>query len=319
MIIRAIALACALTVSTPAMAADVSGTWAVKSGGATIYRLEIAKTAQGWSATWERPQTMRTNGETFDHIAGPVVRRVASKVVVDGDALDLSFDDPMPGSITDVFRVQAIDDGHAEASYPALEAFGMFVDPEILVRETSSAPLGGWDADTAYAAPFYRPTNAEMTAIFDADQLSRKTWPPKDMKAQDDQDRQRRVRTGELLDQGALHSGDDFYHAAFVYQHGDKPDDFLKAHILAMVAVGKGRPDGKWIAAATLDRYLQNIGRSQVFGTQYFIPNGGTVTQEPYDRALMSDALRTAMGVPPIAKQTEELKSFGGTPPAPKP
>jgi len=319
MIIRLMAMACALAVCTPASAADLSGIWAVKSGGTTIYRLEIVKTAQGWSGTWERPQAMRTNGETFDHLAGPVVRRAASKIVADGDGLDLTFADPTPGNIDDVFRIQAIDDSHAKATYPALEAFGMHVDPEILVRDASHAPLGDWDADAVYAAPLYRPTNAEMTAIFDADQQSRKTWPPKDMKTQDDQDRQRRVRTGELLDQGALHSGDDFYHAAFVYQHGDKPDDFLKAHILAMVAVSKGKPDAKWIAAATLDRYLQTIGRPQVFGTQYSIPNGGKVTQEPYDRALMSDALRSVMGVQSLAKQGEQLKSFGGPPPATKP
>jgi hypothetical protein len=316
MLIRYIALACALVVSTPTMAADLSGAWAVKSGGTTIYRFEIAKTAQGWSGTWERPQTMQTNGEAFDHLAGPIVRRVASKAIADGDSLDLTFEDPRPGAIDDVFRIQTIDATHAKASFPTLEAFGMQVDPEILVRESSNAPLGGWDTDASYPAPLYRPTNAEMTAIFDADQQSRANWPPKDMTAQEDQDQQRRARTGELLDQGALHSGDDFYHAAFVYQHGDKPDDFLKAHILAMVAVSKGKPDAKWIAAATLDRYLQNIGRPQVFGTQYFIPKGGKVTQEPYNRALMSDALRAVMGVPSMAKQDERLKSFGTPPPA---
>ncbi len=319
MIIRSIVLACALAVSTPAVAADLAGTWAVKSGATTLYRFEVSHTAEGWSAIWERPQSMRTNGETFDRIAGPVIRRVASKVVADGDALDLTFDDPTPGNVADVFRIQTIDDTHAEASYPSLEAFGLHVDPEILVRESSQAPLGGWDTDTAYAAPLYRPTNTEMTAIFDADQKSRKNWPPKDMKVQDDQDRERRVRTGELLDQGALHSGEDFYHAAFVYQHGDKTDDYLKAHILAMVAVAKGKPDAKWIAAATLDRYLNTIGQPQVFGTQYHSPKGAPMTQEPYDRALVTDSLREAMGVPPIAKQDEQLKQLSGTSPAPKP
>lgn len=319
MIIRVAAMACALVFSVPALGADLSGTWAVKSGGTTIYRFEIAKTPQGWSAAWERPQTMRSNGETFDHIAGPVVRRVASKVVVAGDALDLTFDDPTPGSQPDVFRIQAIDATHAEASYPTFEAYGLHPDPEALVRDSSDTLTAGWDPEATYAAPLYRPTNAEMTAIFDADQGSRHNWPPKDFMAQNDQDRQRRVRTGELLDQGLLHSGDDFYHAAFVYQHGDKPDDFLKAHILAMVAIAKGKPDAKWIAAATLDRYLQNIGRPQVFGTQYIVPNGGTATQAPYDRTLLSDALRAIVGVPPLKQQDEKLIKMGGTPPASKP
>jgi hypothetical protein len=36
-----------------------------------------------------------------------------------------------------------------------------------------------------------------------------------------------------------------------------------------MVAVAKGHPNSRWIAAATLDRYLMAAGQSQVFGTQY--------------------------------------------------
>jgi hypothetical protein len=72
--------------------------------------------------------------------------------------------------------------------------------------------------------------------------------------------------------------------------------------VLATVAVARGRRDATWIAAATLDRYLQAIGRPQVFGTQFTTRDGRT-TQEPYDRALVPDALRGAMGVPPQSEQ----------------
>jgi hypothetical protein len=54
-----------------------------------------------------------------------------------------------------------------------------------------------------------------------------------------------------------------------VFQHGRDADDYLLAHILAVQAVVKGDASSKWIAAATLDRYLQAIGHPQVFGTQY--------------------------------------------------
>jgi hypothetical protein len=70
-----------------------------------------------------------------------------------------------------------------------------------------------------------------------------------------------------------------------------------------MVAVARGRAEASWIGAATLDRYLQNIGRPQVFGTQYRTPPGEDTTQEPYDRALVPDALRRALGVPSQAAQ----------------
>jgi hypothetical protein len=64
-----------------------------------------------------------------------------------------------------------------------------------------------------------------------------------------------------------------------------------------------------WIAAATLDRYLQNIGQKQIFGTQFLThsqndPEGWT--QEPYDRTLISDALWDQLGVPAQKVQEEQ-------------
>jgi hypothetical protein len=156
-------------------------------------------------------------------------------------------------------------------------------------------------ADRQPATP---PTNAEMTAIFDADQADRAHGGAAiDWSVVTPRDEARRARTLALLDAGALHSGDDFWHAAFVFQHGSQPDDFLLAHTLAVIAAARGRADASWIAAATLDRYLQNIGRPQIYGTQYHMPAGQQATQEPYDRALISDALRQAMGVPGQAEQ----------------
>ena len=83
------------------------------------------------------------------------------------------------------------------------------------------------------------------------------------------QDEQRRGAVAELLKQGKLHTGEDFEHAAFIFQHGGTPDDYLLAHTLAMVAVARGRSTAIWIAAATLDRYLQNIKQPQIYGTQF--------------------------------------------------
>lgn len=63
--------------------------------------------------------------------------------------------------------------------------------------------------------------------------------------------------------------GRDFRYASFIFQHGQTSDDYLLAHVLAVEAVVHGNTVSKWIAAATLDRYLQEIGQKQVFGTQY--------------------------------------------------
>ena len=123
-------------------------------------------------------------------------------------------------------------------------------------------------------------------------------------------DQARRAQTKALLDAGKLHSGADFYHAAFIFQHGDSPADFLLGHTLAVVAAARGRADATWIAAATLDRYLQSIGQNQIYGTQFLTPKGKPVTQEPYDRSLVSDALRSALGVPPVSAQEKERQMF---------
>ena len=163
---------------------------------------------------------------------------------------------------------------------------------------------------TPRGAAVARAGNSEMKSIFDADQADREDMGKVDWTIVGPRDQARRSRTKALLDAGKLRTGNDFYHAAFVFQHGDKPDDFLMAHTLAVIAATRGRKDATWIAAATLDRYLQRIGQKQIYGTQFFTRDGSPMTQEPYDRSLVSDALRRALGVPPMKTQEEQRKKF---------
>jgi hypothetical protein len=160
------------------------------------------------------------------------------------------------------------------------------------------------------AAQQDRTTNPEMTAIFVADQAAREEPAKIDWEVVAAADKARRTRTLALLDSGALDSADDFYHAAYVFQHGDDPEDFLKAHALAIVAVARGKQEATWIAAATLDRYLQRIGQPQIYGTQFRHPPKEKWTQEPYRRDLLSDAVRKASGVPPLAEQDKQREDW---------
>ncbi len=77
-----------------------------------------------------------------------------------------------------------------------------------------------------------------------------------------------------------------------------------------MRAAGLGHKDAEWIAAATLDRYLQSIGQPQIYGTQYRFPNGGGVTMEPYDRAFLVDALRKALSAGDLASRERKLAEY---------
>lgn len=169
--------------------------------------------------------------------------------------------------------------------------------------------LGLLIGSPAPAASAGAASNVEMAAIFTADQADRKVHPI-DWKIVKPADAARRARTAQLLDAGALQTGDDFYDAAFIFQHGDTASDFMKAHLLAMVAISKGQTDAPWIAAATLDRYLQEIGRPQILGTQFTGNDDGKFTQEPYDRTVASDAMRQALQVPSLAEQEVERRRY---------
>ncbi|KQP47828.1 hypothetical protein ASF31_00265 [Brevundimonas sp. Leaf280] len=157
------------------------------------------------------------------------------------------------------------------------------------------------------------PNNAEMAAIFAADQAVRQTLTPdffKDRARVTEMlaaDAERRVQTRALLDAGALQTGEDYRAAAFVFQHGSTPEDYLLAHSLAVAAVAKGSPEGAWIAAATLDRYLQMTEKPQIYGTQTRKIRDAPATLDPYDRALIPDSLRAVFGVPPQSEQDARL------------
>lgn len=152
--------------------------------------------------------------------------------------------------------------------------------------------------------------NQEMTTIFVANQAARDHPTAIDWRVLWPADKARRAQTQALLDAGKLSSADDFYHAAYVFQHGNEAEDCLKAHSLAVVAVARGKREAIWIAAATLDRYLQRIGQPQIYGTQFLHPPGQKWTQEPYRRDLLSDAMREASGVPTLAAQEGQRKDW---------
>lgn len=159
--------------------------------------------------------------------------------------------------------------------------------------------LSGW------AEP---PENQELAEMYRQDQAARLDLPidwPK--VSRDDEARRNRVR--ELLLAGELGHASDFHRAAFIFQHGHRPEDFLLAHILAMNAMALGDRQASWIAAASLDRYLQAVGQPQVLGTQYRQIEGAW-TQEPLQESLVPDALRQALGVKTRAEQREILEQY---------
>jgi hypothetical protein len=134
--------------------------------------------------------------------------------------------------------------------------------------------------------------------------------------------RRRQVRA--MLAQGEVKTGDDFHDAALLFQHGEDADDYLLAHVLAVEAVIRGDDRSKWMVAATLDRYLQMIGKAQVFGTQYpldpNVPSDSAAdphaarfkgrTQSPFNDQLLTDAIRRDFCVPDLEQQKQNLATL---------
>ena|SRR5215470_1909317 len=120
-------------------------------------------------------------------------------------------------------------------------------------------------------------------------------------------DTRRRLQVQQLISEGKLQTAEDYYYAAFIYQHGQQPSDYLYAHVLAVTAVDRGLHSATWLSAATLDRYLHSIRQPQVFGTQFGSLYDSRDDQEPYNREMVSDALRAQWCVASISVQSQIL------------
>lgn len=290
-----------LLLSAPAHASDCEGRWSLAMENASLMMFEVKQASEGWTGIWERPKTFKSDGERFFDVSGPVISDETLEVKIEGDTCELTFNE---GESTFVMHV--LDADRAELRHPAFE-----FEPATVQRATGNSALGPWDPNASYRRIVVRPNNPEMAAIFEADQAARRFEAGQkiDWAAVAIADRERRHRVEQLLESGEIRSGQDFHHAAFVFQHGDEAPDYLKAHALAIVAVARGESQAVWIAAASLDRYLQKIGQSQVYGTQ-FSSREGIWTQEPYERDVLPDALRRASRVPDLANQQKQLENY---------
>jgi hypothetical protein len=159
------------------------------------------------------------------------------------------------------------------------------------------------------------PSSEELAKLYSEDQADRSGGPGAkiDWSAVSLRDEQRELRVKQLLAAGPLGSGEAYYHAAMVLQHASEPDDYLLAHDLCVIAISKGEPKAKWLAAASLDRYLISIARPQRYGTQFRGTNNHPPRLAPIDPTV-SDTLRQELDVPTLAearlKEADMVKFF---------
>ena len=113
--------------------------------------------------------------------------------------------------------------------------------------------------------------NLKLQGLYEADQQDRKqVFSTADMVALLHQrDSQRRQTVLEMMSRGEVNTQQDLYHAAVIFLHGSTPKDFLTCHRLAVMAAIKGHGPSRWLACASLDRFLMAAGLAQVYGTQF--------------------------------------------------
>jgi hypothetical protein len=290
--------------------ADPMGEWVMRIGQRTLFVLSIhaaEKAGQVCAGSLSRPQHFQTaGGSSFNHVQGPTGTEPIVACARKGDSLSITVENPTDRSDRDTYQLTVRDKTHAD-----LQIEDAPIPPMKLERATGAVAVStDWDPNKSYSADDDMPSNAEMKRIFDEDQKLRQSGLKSDFAEAARTDAERREETRKLLSDGALHTGEDFWRAAFVFQHGSTPEDYLLAHTLAIVALKKGEQDGAWIAAATLDRYLDSIHQPQIYGTQFHWPKAEATTQEPYNRTLISDSLRKQMGVPSLEQQQVQLKQW---------
>ncbi len=292
-------------------APDFSGDWVLKIGKRTFLGVSVIpprQSAASFGGTLVRLQHFSSaGGRGFSNVTGPLIHYPIVRSTIKENCLLFTVQNPADKSDEDTFQLCVTDKEHGtlKPDFPGVEPWPVTKEREPLIVDTD------WDSARTYYLDDSDVSSSEMQRISEEDQKDRQGSIAKiDWTVVNKSDADRREATAKLLAAGKLHTGEDFERAAFIFQHGDTPDDYLLAHTLAMVAVARGRNSALWIGAATLDRYLNSVHQPQIYGTQFWTKPHQPTTQEPYNRILIPDALRHFLDVPSLVMQEEQRKQY---------
>lgn len=152
MLARLLALL-ALLLPLPALAQEgrhsLEGTWALELGGATIFRFELERVPGKdgeWRGIWSRPSRFASDGDNFAQVQLPA-RQIRSMAGLAFDGMiEVSFPDPRPGAIPDIFRFRLIDFDAVEMTY-----VGTGLQPYVLHRVPADTALGPFRDGATYS------------------------------------------------------------------------------------------------------------------------------------------------------------------------
>ncbi len=153
--------------------------------------------------------------------------------------------------------------------------------------------------------------NLRLDDLYAADQKDReKVYDSAEaVEALKQRDAERRRELVEMIGQGAVNTSNDLFHAAVLFLHGAEPKEFLAAHRLATISAINGHRPSRWLAAATLDRFLMSIGLPQTYGTQFEHSEDDNSYQLrlPIDDTTVLHFEKRFFGVPPVVERLAQL------------
>ncbi|MEJ7644564.1 MAG: tetratricopeptide repeat protein [Chryseolinea sp.] len=146
--------------------------------------------------------------------------------------------------------------------------------------------------------------NAELKKMYDEDQSSRMANTI-DWTVLSKQDVLRQARVYELIQEGKIITGNDYYHSAMMFQHGSDSIASSMAIKHMRKAIELDTSINKWLLAAAIDRDLMRRNKPQIYGTQYVKTSVQDAKWERYkmDSTLVTDQARKDYGVETLAEQ----------------
>lgn len=155
--------------------------------------------------------------------------------------------------------------------------------------------------------------NLELETLYQDDQRDRgKVYSTKDtLKELEKRDRSRRDKVYRMIESDQVRTKNDLYRAGVILYHGKHSTDFAAAHRLATLAAIMGHRMGRWILAASLDRFLMELGLAQIYGTQfeYNAAEKKYQLKLPIDSALTLSFEKEFLNIPSIPERLKALNS----------
>ena len=166
-----------LPLSAPlaAQAQSLEGRWDMQIGETVIFRFDITEGDDGeWHGVWSRPESFASDGNSIGRVRGAVEQVESMTGIEFLDMVELSFEDPRPGAIPDIFRFELVSDDAVKMTY-----VGTDLEPYSLARADEDAVIGNWNPDRIYVRrlPSSTPDNPFRLAPSAQPSLQRQTAP----------------------------------------------------------------------------------------------------------------------------------------------